>query len=92
LTFHSCDKYIMIIGSASRIRRAYATRRKTAASRLDEVNELCNLPNPSIALGPGVYSACNKSEYWKQKDVFWGSRRRLVLVADNLTAICDPVV
>jgi hypothetical protein len=35
----------------------------------NEVNELFfNLPNPSDALGPAVYSASNRNEYQKQKN------------------------
>jgi hypothetical protein len=43
------------------------------------------------ALGPGVYSASNRNEQQKQKNVS-GSRERPVCRADNLTAICEPTV
>jgi hypothetical protein len=41
-----------------------ATNWKVAGSIPDEVNFL-NVPNPSVALGPGVYSASNTNEYQK---------------------------
>jgi hypothetical protein len=44
------------------------------------------------ALGSGVYSAFNINEHQKQKNIFLGSRAWLVLKADNLTAICEPIV
>jgi hypothetical protein len=44
------------------------------------------------ALGPGVYSAFNKNEYQKQKKMFVESRALPVRRADNLTAICEPIV
>jgi hypothetical protein len=49
--------------------RHYATSRKIAASRPDEVNEFVSiyliLP---AALGPGVHSASNRNEYQKHKN------------------------
>jgi hypothetical protein len=39
------------------------------------------------ALGHGVYSAFNRSQYQKQKNKLWPVRK-----ADNLTAICKPIV
>jgi hypothetical protein len=47
---------------------------------------------PPAALGPKVYSASNRIEYQKQKIMFLGSRARPVRKADNLTAICEPIV
>jgi hypothetical protein len=44
------------------------------------------------ALGPGVQSASNKNEYRKQKNNVSGSKVRPVRRADNLTAICEPIV
>jgi hypothetical protein len=44
------------------------------------------------ALGPGIYSASNRNEYWKQKIMLLVSRARPVRSADNLTAICEPNV
>jgi hypothetical protein len=47
------------------------------------------------ALGPGVYSASNRNEYWKHKKkkiMFLGSEVRLVRVADNLTATYEPIL
>jgi hypothetical protein len=49
-----------------------------------------NLPNPFV--GSGVYSASNRNEYQKQKNNVSGSRKRPVPRADNLTAICEPIV
>jgi hypothetical protein len=46
------------------------------------------------ALGPGVYPASNRNEYQKHKNnnVSGGSKVRPVHRADNLTAICEPIV
>jgi hypothetical protein len=44
------------------------------------------------ALGPGVYTASNRNEYGNRKVMFLGSRARAVRRADNLTAICEPIV
>jgi hypothetical protein len=44
------------------------------------------------ALGTGVHSASNRNEYRKQKTNVSGSRARPVSRADNLTAICEPIV
>jgi hypothetical protein len=53
--------------------RPYATSRKVAGSRFDEVNEFFSvyliLP---AALGLGVYSAPNRNEYQKQKNYVSG--------------------
>jgi hypothetical protein len=40
-----------------------------------------------VALDPGVYSASKRNEYQKHKNNVSGVRR-----ADNLTAICEPIV
>jgi hypothetical protein len=45
-----------------------------------------------LALGPGVYSVSNRNEYQKQKNKTSGGRERPVRRADNLTAICEPIV
>jgi hypothetical protein len=45
----------------------------------------------SAALGPGVYSASNRNEYQKQKNVC-GGRARAVRRADNLNAAYEPIV
>jgi hypothetical protein len=49
--------------------RHYATSRKVAGSRPEEVNEFFSiyliLP---AALSPGVYLACNRNEYQKQRN------------------------
>jgi hypothetical protein len=44
------------------------------------------------ALGSGDYSASYRNEYQKQKIMFLGSRTRSARRADNLTAICEPIV
>jgi hypothetical protein len=46
----------------------------------------------SAALGSRVYSASNGNEYQKEKQMFMGSRARPVRKADNLIAICEPIV
>jgi hypothetical protein len=46
-------------------------------------------------LGPGVYSASNRNKYEKQnkqKKKVLVSRALPVREADNLTAICEPIV
>jgi hypothetical protein len=43
-------------------------------------------------LDPGVYLASNKNENQKQKNNVTGSKARLVRRAENLTAICEPIV
>jgi hypothetical protein len=43
------------------------------------------------ALDPEVYSASNRNEYQKEKNMFLESRARRVRKAD-LTAICDSIV
>jgi hypothetical protein len=47
--------------------RHYVTSRKVAGSRLDKVMIFIDLPNPSAALCPWVYSGCNRNEYQKKK-------------------------
>jgi hypothetical protein len=45
------------------------------------------------AIGLGVYSACNRNEYQKlKKKIFLVSRAQPAPKADNLTAICEPIV
>jgi hypothetical protein len=44
------------------------------------------------ALGPGIYSDCNRDEYQKRKYNIPGSRARPVRQDDNLTAIYEPIV
>jgi hypothetical protein len=54
----------------------YATSRKVAGSRPDEVNEIftIHLILPAT-LGPAVYSVSNRNEYQKQKNKnFWGGK------------------
>jgi hypothetical protein len=43
-------------------------------------------------LGPGVYLASNRNEYQKQQIMFLGCRTRPMRSADNLTAVCEPIV
>jgi hypothetical protein len=44
------------------------------------------------ALGLRVYSPSNRNEYQKQKNNVSGSREWPVRRADDLTAICEPIV
>jgi hypothetical protein len=73
--------------------RHFATSRKVAGSRSDEVNDFfsTHLIIPA-ALGPGVYSASNRMSTRSRKIMFLGSRARPVRRADDLTAICVPIV
>jgi hypothetical protein len=45
-----------------------------------------------VALGLVVYSASNRNEYQKKKNMSLASKERPVRRADNLTAICEPFV
>jgi hypothetical protein len=73
--------------------RRYATSLKVAGSIPDEVIDFFSiyiiLP---VALDPGVYSASNRNEYQEKKIMFLGSKVRPAREADNLTAICEPIV
>jgi hypothetical protein len=51
-----------------------------------------NLPIPSSRTRPWVHSTCNKIEYQKPKKYVLGVKRRLARKAENLTAICEPIV
>jgi hypothetical protein len=65
-----------------------AVRWKFEGSRPDEVNYFFPIYLVILAvLGPGVYSACNRDEYQKQKNCVSGEES----AADNLTAICEPI-
>jgi hypothetical protein len=44
------------------------------------------------ALGPGVHLASNRNEYQHHINNIYGSKVRPVRSADNLAAICEPVV
>jgi hypothetical protein len=44
------------------------------------------------ALGPGVYSVVTEMNTSTRKRMFLGSRARPVRRAENLTAICEPIV
>jgi hypothetical protein len=68
--------------------------RKVAGSNPDEVIDFFFFSVYLIlpaALGSWVYSVYNRNEYQKKK-MFLGSRARPVIKADNLTAICKPIV
>jgi hypothetical protein len=44
------------------------------------------------ALGPGIYSASNRNEYWKHKNkMLLGSKVQLVHGADSLNAVYEPI-
>jgi hypothetical protein len=43
--------------------RHYATNRKVASSRPNEVNYFFNVPNPSSRSRPWGFSACNRNDY-----------------------------
>jgi hypothetical protein len=58
--------------------RHYATSRKVAGSRPDEVNGFLLSLTPPSALSPGVYSASNRNEYPSRKIMFLGCRARPV--------------
>jgi hypothetical protein len=70
--------------------RYYARSRKVAVSIPYEVIDLFSiyliLP---AALGPEVYSASNRNEHHK---MFLESKALQAHKADNLTAICEPIV
>jgi hypothetical protein len=76
-----------------RLLKRYATRWNVASSSPDEVIEFFSiyliLP---AALGPWVYSAFNRNEYFKQRKMFLGSKARPARKADNLAAICESIV
>jgi hypothetical protein len=60
----------MRAGCGRAVVKALATSRKVEGSKTDEVNDIFfNLPILPAALGPGVYSASNRNEYQKQKNV-----------------------
>jgi hypothetical protein len=44
------------------------------------------------ALWPGVYSASNINEYQEQKNNILGRRALPARKADNLAAVCEPIV
>jgi hypothetical protein len=55
------------------------------------LNNFFNLSTPA-APGRGVYSASGRNEYQRRKNNISGSRALPVSRADNLTAICEPIV
>jgi hypothetical protein len=59
----------------------------------DEVLNFLNIPNPRAKLSTGIYWACNRNDYQKQKNKqYLGSRVRLVREVDNLMTICEPII
>jgi hypothetical protein len=44
------------------------------------------------SLGPRVYSASNINEYQKRKENASGGKERPARKADNLIAICEPII
>jgi hypothetical protein len=68
----------------------YPTSRKVAVSIPNEVTGSFDWPNPSNrTIGPGVDSAFNRNE---DQESSWGGKGRPARKADNLTAICEPIV
>jgi hypothetical protein len=79
----------LIIFKGARSSVQYATRRKIAGSIPDEVIGFINEPNPSnrtMALG----STQPLTEMNTRN--LPGGKRRKARKADNLTAICEPIV
>jgi hypothetical protein len=66
-----------------------------ASSRPDEKNEFfffsIYLTFPA-ALGPGVYSVCNITDYQRQIKIFLGCTARSAHEAGNLTAVCEAIM
>jgi hypothetical protein len=71
----------------------YVTNRKVDGSIPDEVIFL-NLPNPSDRTRPWGFSQplTEISTRYRKTIMFLGSKVRRVRRADNLTAICEPIV
>jgi hypothetical protein len=61
-------------------------------SRPDEVTEFFDLPNPSSCTRPWGFSASYRNEYQKQTNNVSGGKMQLAHKADNLAAICEPIV
>jgi hypothetical protein len=74
--------------------RHYATSRKAAGSRTDEVKDFFfNLPNPSGRNRPWwVTHPLTEMSTRCREIMFLGSRAWLLREADNLTSICEPIV
>jgi hypothetical protein len=66
-----------------------ATSRKVTGSIPDEVIEFLQFTLFPATLWPGVYSACNKNEYYL---MFLESKAQPALKAVNPTATCEPFV
>jgi hypothetical protein len=72
--------------------RHYATCRKVAGSKPDEVDGfLKNYIILPAALDLGVYSTSNRNDYQKEKMVL-GSRAWSMRDDHKLAAICEPIV
>jgi hypothetical protein len=71
-------------------RLATCTNNKLAECGISMSN--CCLEFPEAAIDLGIYSASNRNEYQRQIKIFLESRMRSVRNADNLTAICEPIV
>jgi hypothetical protein len=72
--------------------RPYATSRKLAGSRPDELNTFfANVPNPSGLTALGFTQPLTQMSTRSRK-MFLGSRARPGPTADNLTAICESTV
>jgi hypothetical protein len=69
-----------------------ATSRNVAGSRPDEANFFPICLILAAALGPGFAHFQTELSTRSTKVMFLGSRARPVPVADDLTAICEPVV
>jgi hypothetical protein len=65
--------------------RHYATTRKVAGSRSDEVNEFSSF----YLILPAVLT---EKSTRSREIMFLGSKVRPVRMVDNLTAICEPTV
>jgi hypothetical protein len=73
--------------------RHYATSRKVAGSRPDEVNEFSSIYLILMsALGPGIYLTSNRNSARNKKIMFLKSRARPVRRADSFNPICEPII
>jgi hypothetical protein len=69
--------------------RHYATSRKVSRSIPDEIIGFFNWPNPSSrTMALGSTQPLTEKSTWN----FPGGKGRPVRGADNLTAICEPIV
>jgi hypothetical protein len=71
----------------------YATSRKVAGAKLDEVNECFSIYLIlTVALAPGVYSAAKEISTRRGITLFVGCRARLARTADKFSAISQQIV